>query len=253
MMLHCLGTTGFHPSPTRHTACYYLPELSLVLDAGTGIFRLIEELRAEPKESLTLLLSHAHLDHVVGLTFLIDAFATTKLDRLNVIGEAEKLEAIQKHLFHPLIFPLLPEQIVFVPLPSPSGRQVFGGLEIEWFPLEHPGTSLGFSVYGKGKKLCYISDTVARPTAGYLEHIQEPDLLLHECYFDDSNQSLAEKTGHSWLAAVTEVVRMVRPKSTALIHINPLAELLGQELVLSAEQRESLRMCIAEDGMKLPV
>ena len=47
MKLHCLGTGGYHPSEHRHTACYYLPELQLVLDAGTGMFRLPNQLKTQ--------------------------------------------------------------------------------------------------------------------------------------------------------------------------------------------------------------
>ncbi|MGN6547595.1 MAG: MBL fold metallo-hydrolase, partial [Aureliella sp.] len=99
MKLHCLGTTGYHPSSTRQTACYYLPELSLVLDAGTGIIGLTNQLRAEPRESLDIFLSHAHLDHIIGLTFLLDTLAVTSLKRVRVLGAAVKLRAVREHLF----------------------------------------------------------------------------------------------------------------------------------------------------------
>lgn len=248
MKLHCLGTTGFHPSPSRHTACYYLPELSLVLDAGTGIFRIVEHLLKEPKKSLTILLSHAHLDHVVGLTFLVDALSVTELEHVTLIGDAEKLEAVKSHLYNELLFPVAPT-MQFEALNGPSGSMQLDNCEIEWFPLEHPGGSLGFRITSAEKKLAYVTDTVARPDASYNEKLHDTDLLLHECYFGDELQDLALKTGHSWLAAVTDLIRSVKPKQTGLIHINPLAEILGTDFKLNLEQTDSLNMTVAKDEM----
>jgi ribonuclease BN (tRNA processing enzyme) len=262
MFLHCLGTTGFHPSATRHTACYYLPELGLVFDAGTGIFRIIEELLNRPRESLTIVLSHAHLDHVVGLTFLVDALAVTALQRIRLIGEAAKLDVVRKHLYHDLLFPVAPA-FDFLPLPAPAGSMdleldLESGsfvsnqpVKLSWFPLEHPGRSTGYCLEIGPTKLAYVTDTTARPDAEYLRHLGSTDLLLHECYFDDQDQHLAEKTGHSWLSAVAQVVRLLEPRQTALIHINPLAEILGREIQLSDAHRQELKMFVAEDGMHI--
>ena len=56
-----LGTAGYHPSETRHTSCLMLPEVGVVLDAGSGMFRVRDLLTTK---TLDIFLSHAHLDHV---------------------------------------------------------------------------------------------------------------------------------------------------------------------------------------------
>jgi ribonuclease BN (tRNA processing enzyme) len=197
---------------------------------------------------------------VVGLTFLIDALAVTNLQRIQVIGDAEKLNVVRQHLYHELLFPVEPN-FEFRPLPHSAGSLE---LQLEtvrdpqtvparltWFPLEHPGGSLGYCLEVADKKLAYITDTTARAEADYLRHLSNSDLLLHECYFDDQNQEFSEKTGHSWLSAVTEVVRRVKPRQTALIHINPLAELLGNGFSLTENHRSNHKMLVAEDGMRI--
>ncbi|MEM7478490.1 MAG: MBL fold metallo-hydrolase, partial [Planctomycetota bacterium] len=156
MKLHCLGTTGFHPSPTRHTACYYLPEASLILDAGTGVFRMVEHLLREPKESLTILLSHAHLDHVVGLTFMIDALAVTDLKHIRVVGATEKIDAVKQHLYNELLFPVAPS-FEFETLDGLAGRMPLNGFQLDWFAMEHPGGSLGFCLQNDSAKLAYVT------------------------------------------------------------------------------------------------
>ncbi len=102
MKIHCLGTAGYHPNDTRQTSCYYLPEAGIALDAGTGTYRLPKVLAGK---SLNILLSHAHLDHTAGLTFLLDVLANHPLEQIQIWGESDKLAAVREHLFHPLIFP----------------------------------------------------------------------------------------------------------------------------------------------------
>ena len=247
MDIHCLGTTGYHPSPSRHTACYYCPQAELVLDAGTGLFRLIPLLLQEPKRHLHILLSHVHLDHIVGLTFLLDIFAVTELEAVTVIGEGAKLQAIREHLYAEPIFPVTPD-FRFQPLDGEQGHLQLGATHVRYFPLEHPGGSIGYVFERGGERVGYVTDTTARPEAAYARELHGLDLLMHECYFDDERRELAIKTGHSWLSAVVELASKVAPQRTALIHINPLAEMLGIGIELTDEQR-SAGLFIAEDQM----
>lgn len=253
MNILCLGTTGYHPSPMRHTACYYLPEADLVLDAGTGLFRLTEQLLRDPRQTLDIFLSHAHLDHVIGLTFLLDTFAVTSLRSVRVLGAAVKLRAVREHLFSEHLFPLLPEQLHFEALEDhPGWLTLSGGARLSWFPLEHPGGSIGARIDLGNKSMAYVTDTVARPNAAYERQIQKVDLLLHECYFTDQHRELAEKTGHTWLSALADTVRRVRPGKTGLIHTNPLAESLDSSMILSQHHQE-LGMFLPVDGQWIDV
>src|SRR5687768_9381101 len=95
MKLLLLGTAGYHPSETRHTACLMLPESGIVLDAGTGFFRVRQHLQTS---TLDILLTHAHLDHVAGLTFLLSTLHQQQVDRVTIHGAAEKLAAVRDHL-----------------------------------------------------------------------------------------------------------------------------------------------------------
>jgi ribonuclease BN (tRNA processing enzyme) len=252
MKLHCFGTTGYHPSPSRHTACYFLPEQSILLDAGTAVFRLIEQLRAQPCDTIDIFLTHAHLDHIVGLTFLLDAMAVTELAKVRLHGEQAKLDAVEQHLYAELLFPV-PHEFEVYPLESDTGSRTIGEATIGWFPLEHPGGSLGYTVCAGGKKLAYVTDTIARSDAAYHSYIHDSDLLLHECYFGDSHQELALKTGHSWLSAVVDTVRQVKPRRTVLIHVNPLAEILDQDVVIPDAIARELNMSVAVDGQVIEI
>ena len=103
MKLVLLGTTGYHPNDERQTACFMLPELGIVLDAGTAMYRVRDHL-VTPE--LDIFLTHAHLDHVIGLTYLFDVVQGKDIRRVTVHGAPEKLAAVRTHLFAEPLFPV---------------------------------------------------------------------------------------------------------------------------------------------------
>lgn len=218
MKLILLGTTGYHPNDRRQTACMMLPELGVVLDAGTAMYRVREHL-ATPE--LDIFLTHAHLDHVIGVTYLFDIIHEKNVDRVTVHATADKLAAIETHLLAKSLFPATPP-CEFRPLAASVALR--DGYRLTHFPLTHPGGAVGYRIDGAKASLAYVTDTTASTTEAYVEQIRGVDLLIHECYFPDAMQDLARKTGHSWTTAVAEVARAAGVGRVVLVHINPLFE-----------------------------
>src|SRR4028119_643953 len=106
MRVEFLGTAGFHPNSQRQTSGVLLPDVAsesaFLLDAGTGTFRLIGR---DLPPHLHIFLSHAHLDHTAGLTFLLDVAYGRDLD-ITVYGDAVTLDCVRKQLFDSPLFPL---------------------------------------------------------------------------------------------------------------------------------------------------
>ena len=246
MKLHFLGTTGYHANDTRQTACLMLPEIGVILDAGTGMYRaksLIET------DDLHIFLTHAHLDHVIGLTYLFDILAGRKT---NVIVHAaeSKIDAIENHLFEPNLFPIRPEFKIVpfddqpVVLPDQS--------TLTTFPLEHPGGCLGFRIDWPDKSMAYVTDTTADLEAGYVEAIAEVDTLIHECYFPDGWEDYSKLTGHSCLGPVAAVAAKANVGQVYLVHINPLDE-VGDSIDVKDAKSVFADMQIASDQMIIEV
>lgn len=218
MKLVLLGTTGYHPNDSRQTACLMLPELGLVLDAGTAMYRVRDYLCTD---RLDIFLTHAHLDHIVGLTFLLDVLYERKVDPVTVYAAAKKLAAIDQHLLAPDLFPVkLPCH--YQPITGPV--ELPGGTRVTSFPLVHPGGTLGYRLDWPDRSMAYVTDTTATADAPYLEHIRGVDLLVHECNFPDSLAEYAEMTGHSCLTPVVQLAQAANVKRLVLVHLNPLAD-----------------------------
>ncbi len=244
MKLILLGTSGYHPSDRRHTPCMLFPQCGVVLDAGTGMYRLGDYLQTE---EVDIFLTHAHLDHVVGLTYLFSVMWIHPLRRVTVHGQAEKLSSIERHLFSADLFPNLPP-CEFRPLSDVT--PLAAGGQLTHFSLVHPGGALGFRLDWPGHSMAYVTDTTAAADAAYVEKIRGVDLLVHECYFPDTYAELAMKYGHSCTTPVVEVARKARVGRLILTHINPLAS-AEQALDLAAAQKIFPHTQIGEDLMEV--
>lgn len=243
MKIVFLGTAGYHPNEQRQTTCAMIPEAGIVFDAGTSMFRLAQRIETD---SLDIFLSHGHLDHVVGLTYLLDILYQRPLEEVRVHGDAQKLTAIRQHLFSPELFPVEPPYIE-KPL---DGLVTIGDARITSQALMHPGGSIGFRVDWPNKSLAFITDTMATPDAGYVDFIRGVDVLIHECNFSDGLEELAGKTGHSCLTPVTQVAREAEVGGLVLHHFNPLTPGLEPDEVKRAEEIFS-PIVLAEDGMEI--
>ncbi len=243
MRLHFLGTTGYHPNERRQTACLMLPEIGIVLDAGTGLFRARDLIQTE---SLSIFVTHAHLDHSIGLTFLFDVLHEKPVKKAVVYCEPDKLTAIRDHLFHHLLFPILPPIDLRQFTPQRPVELGDGG-RLSCFALKHPGGSLGFRLDWPDRSMAYVTDTTADVTADYVSKIAGVDLLVHECYFPDGQEHKALVTGHSCLTPVVAVARRAHVKQLALIHTNPL-DLDGDSLNLIAARKIFPNILVPDDG-----
>ena len=220
-----------------------IPQHGIIFDAGTGMFRA-RDLIETP--TLDIFLSHAHLDHSIGLTFLYDILWEKEMERVTVHLEASKIPAIEKTLFHQDLFPVGPNFELRALSESPI--EIDGGISVDHCRLNHPGGSVGFRLQHDAGSLAYITDTTASDAADYVEFISGVDVLVHECYFPDGWEDRAELTGHSCLTPVAKVAAAAKAKKTYLVHINPLDD-SDQPFDLDRVKETYAHLSVAEDRM----
>ena len=217
MKLILLGTAGYHPSDARQTACLMLPEVGVVLDAGTSFYRVRDYLCTD---ELDVFVTHSHLDHVVGITYLFDVLREKSVRRVTVHGAADKLAAIEQHLLSESLFPVrLPCEF----RPLVDREPLAHGGQLTHFPVKHPGGAVGFRLDWPGHSLAYVTDTTASASAAYVEAVRGVDLLVHECNFTDEHAELATKWGHSSTSGVAELALAAGVNRLILVHLDPMA------------------------------
>lgn len=240
MHVELLGTSGFHPTEKRHTSCVLLPEEGIVFDAGTGMFRLTSRVRSK---TLSIFLSHSHLDHIVGLTYLLPPLIDGTIEKATIYGSRRSIAAVQNHLFAEEVFPVaLPFE--FVELEAPI--DLCGGGRLRYRCQEHPGGSLGYRIDWPERSLAYITDTTA--DGSNIDFVRGVDVLIHECNFPDGMRDLAIRTGHSYTTPVCELARDAGVKRLLLTHFDPYAALDDPVDVRKARSIFSA-VEIGEDGM----
>ncbi len=197
-----------------------------------------------------MLLSHAHLDHTIGLTFLLDVLFQRPVERLRIWGESEKIAAVRDHLFHELIFPA-PINAEWIAIEDQREFEI-GDTKIAWRRQQHPGGSVAYRLdWPGGKRLVYATDTTGDTSDEQTQWSRDADLLMHECYFRDDDEQWARKTGHSWSSRVAEVAAASNPKKLLLTHINPLEMSDDPVDIESIRAKVDSEVFLATDGMTL--
>jgi ribonuclease Z len=241
MKLVLLGTHGFHPTDEGQTACYMLPEVGIMLDAGSGLYRASPFLQTA---SLDIYLTHAHSDHILGLDYLSGAILKKRFTELQPQVSDENMQA----LFQWTDEFVSRVRVHAAPSTLTEVQQAFDWLAVQWraldaherlsgggtlthFALEHTIACVGFRLDWPGHSLAYVTDTIAKPDAPYIDHIKEVDLLLHDCYLPNHLAKIAEQTGHSHTTAVAQVAAAAQVGRLLLIHHNALGlKIEGAEL-----------------------
>ena len=262
MKVICLGTGVMAPSDAiGQTACYLLPEEGILLDAGTGLYRLEQHMRSD---CLDIYISHAHGDHTFGLFWLTTAILRNQMsksnarldlafeaagkyakdlvsDRLRILGDPPTLTAMREN---PYLSALIEDRNLRLVDLGPE-EEVAGGGTVKHFPLEHTVTCSGFRFDWPGHSLAYVTDTTAGPGAPYIDQIRGVDLLLHERTLPDEAAEGARKHGHSWTTAVARLAAAAGVGRLVCIHNRPSDSAIDTARAIFSQTEEAF------DGMEI--
>jgi ribonuclease Z len=259
MKLVLLGTGGLIPTDQAQTACYFLPEVGVLLDAGTGLYRMNRYLCIP---ELDVYLTHAHGDHTTGLPYLFAASlvhqiqqSPEQVDENNI----RSLTARANQFLHSARVHATREAIDFL-------ASQYAAYQINWQlmqaqePLSGGGTitsfrvgegdEIGFRLDWPGHSMAYVTDTVAGPDSPYLEAIRGVNLLVHDCNGPDSVAKLMSAVGHSSTSAVAKLAAQAGAGRLVLVHHAPI-EVWAVEEDLEAARVLFPATQIGQDGMEI--
>lgn len=201
------GVRGSAPRPSPdcmeyggNTVCTTLEQSGhmTVLDAGTGLASLGRELSGRTDiKRLDILLSHLHIDHVLGLLSFQPLFdPELEIRFYGGAGLERYLQTLIAPPFWPLRLEDFPARLSFHEI-APGDRFRLDGLSVSTLAGNHPGGSILYRLDGAGKCLtcaldCEADGTLFPALAGFASG---SDLLIWDANFTRSD--LRPGWGHS--------------------------------------------------------
>lgn len=233
MHVTLLGTGGWIPSSQRETTCFAWRDgdILFILDAGTGLRRLLEPAQAEllaDVHEAHLLLTHFHLDHVCGLAYLPGVLPGRRVV-IHAAGAAITgidPEAAVAGLVHRPYNPTNWQDLRDYRLePLAAGANEVAGHVIGVRPQQHSDVSVAYRV---DDSLVLATDTA--PDPGTAEFSAGVGLLLHEAWYNAADPRTDEAppqlrpgyAAHSEVSAVAGLAASAGVGRLVLMHLNPL-------------------------------
>ena len=247
-MLTILGAGGWLPAYGRQTAAAVLRngDEAVMIDAGTGIARLIEQPDVlAGVQRLNILLTHFHLDHIAGLAYLpaLGICEDTTLwgpgRLLYDTSTASVLAAVSHEPVHPV--PLEQQDIEVRDIPA--GELELAGMRITTRRQDHhsaPSLAMRFD-----DDLTWITDTAFDPESAAFA--QGSKLVAHEAWFTRDQARNPEI--HSSASQAAEVASKAGSERLLLIHLPPFQQ--SVDALVAEAQAVLADVTPARDGATL--
>ena len=235
MKLRVLGAFGSEGLGQRPSA--FLVDDRVLVDAGTvgGALTVPEQIAIEHA-----LISHVHLDHLVGLAFLADTLASSEeIPSVTVTGIAPVVDAIREGIFNNTVWPnfaRIPSEetaVVRYRTLGEDAEQRVGDLWVTPVAVSHTVPATGFVVHDGARGFVYSGDT--GPTEALwkaMRGLTGLRAVVLECAFPNRHAVLAERSGHLTPELIQREMDKLPPDMPVWIfHIKPaFYEETGEEL-----------------------
>jgi len=235
MKLTILGCSGGIGSG-RHTTSLLLDD-DVLIDAGSGLTTLDFEQLGKIDH---VFLTHAHLDHVLGLPLLLDSVGDLRGAPVTVHALPEVLEVLSSHLFNWQLWPdfrKIPSEaepwLRFAPL-GLGEACTLKGRTLRPLPANHAVPACGLQVATAAGSLVFSGDTTHSDAfVAALNAIPDLRHLIIETSFENALVGIARASKHHWPDSLAAELRMLRVRPEIWItHLKP-----GNEAAIMNELR----------------
>lgn len=202
----------------------------IIVDAGSGIRKLGEQLINENQQKINLLFTHVHMDHILGFPFFKPFYFKEK--QINIYGcsfSRNSLKEILAQTIAPPYFPVNLENFKAELSYYSVCRDVFfvDSLEVTPIFLSHPDKGVGYKFVENGKCFVFLTDNeldFIHPQGleykDYLSFSTNADLLIHDAEFTENEYKITRKWGHSFYRDALRLALEAEAKRFGLFHHN---------------------------------
>jgi phosphoribosyl 1,2-cyclic phosphodiesterase len=291
------GVRGSIPSPGPRTVRYggnttcievrSSDGTLIVLDAGTGLYPLAQDLMArralEGEVRANIFITHSHWDHIHGLPFFIPLFV--KGSRICLHGAhdpatgkgIEHVMAVQlQNSYFPVGEEKMDATIAYETLGVGQPHHI-GGTRIDNVVMNHPVINLGYRISCKGKSLFFTGDhepfsnphPAGHPEYAALEReiarrqheidtaMAGVDALIVDCSYTIEEYPARHGWGHGTFDAALEMALRVGARTLYCTHHEPtrsddeLEAVFAQALSRFEGRLGSLQVVLAYEGLEV--
>jgi ribonuclease BN (tRNA processing enzyme) len=215
-VLGCAGALG-----GGHGTTAFLLDDRVLLDCGTGVGALSLDAMAQIDD---VVLTHAHLDHVLALPLLADAVLATRMGAqgrgaIRVHGLPATLDALQAHLFNGVLWPdflRIPSaaQPMLTCHPFAVGDVLTLGEGADarrlWvLPAVHPVPACGLAVDTADGWWVFTGDSGPNPACWALLQSVPLAHVVADVSFPNEAAAPAERSGHMIPAMLADLLRQL--------------------------------------------
>ncbi|MBP7340911.1 MAG: MBL fold metallo-hydrolase [Smithellaceae bacterium] len=240
MIIRCWGARGSIPTSGKqylryggNTTCLEIRNNRndiLLVDAGSGIREAGNAFLAEGRQDFTLLLTHAHWDHIMGFPFFKPLYHHDT--RITVWGCTFAQESIRDMLARVMTAPYFPikyddvhARISYEDICAET--YAFGDMMITPVALSHPNQGTGFKFSENGRSFVFLTDNELglRHDGGlayedYREFCRGADLLIHDAEYRDEEYPKKRGWGHSTIEQAVSLALDAGVPRLGLFHHN---------------------------------
>jgi phosphoribosyl 1,2-cyclic phosphodiesterase len=240
MYIKCWGSRGSIPVSGENyrkyggdTTCLEIRTKSgeiVIVDAGTGIRRMGNQMVLEERKSFDFIFTHAHWDHVMGFPFFKPIFNESAEFRMHKCPFHSKfVETILSRVMSPPNFPVryrdLKANILYEDACPAEFR--IGSMDVIPIALSHPNNGSGYKFIEDGKSFVFLTDNElgfvhsgGLAAEAYQEYATGADLLFHDAEYKPEEYRYTIEWGHSTYLDALSLAMGAGVKRFGLFHLN---------------------------------
>jgi len=245
-----------------HTSCLSIEigEHWMVFDAGSGIHDAGNHALKHNISHTHLLMTHVHLDHVLGLPFYLPIWQPSH--RIDVyagyLKEVGGAKGFFENTFAPPLFPVpfasLASRLRYRDLEEAETLHLAPDIEVRTHGLNHPSHATGYRLTHQGKSVCYITDnehTIGQIDQPLVDFIRDADVFIYDCTYMDENMEAMKLRGHSTWQEGMRMGKLANVKQFLIFHHDP--QHTDEDMATIEENARSAweRCVVARQGMRI--
>ena len=206
-----------------NTSCYLVEagDERIFLDAGSGLVNAPVRFSRAP----VILLSHPHVDHLLGLGMYERISQPGTMTKLYVPArDAQEAQAVIERLYSPPLWPLgLDGYAGDLQIEAMPKAMRIGEAAVETERGSHPGGSQLIKICHAGKVLVYATDFEhgEKASARLAQFSRDADLLLYDAQYGEGEYGAHRGFGHSTLEEGVALMDRAGVKKMMVVHHDP--------------------------------